>query len=97
MIQITILTTMDKTRLQNCQVDFSDAQVKLNAAFIASAAYKYLEGLDFITDEFKKSVECDREYTLNPPKRESPPLDDTLKVQKLINITFVLVGEIMSA
>jgi len=88
---------MDKTRLQNCQVDFSDAQVKLNAAFIASIAYKYLEGLDFIMDEFKKSVECDREYTLNPLKHESPLLDDTLKAQKLINITFVIVGQIMSA
>ena len=63
------IDSLDKTRLQNCQVDFSDAQVKLNAAFVASAAYKYPEGLDFITDEFKKSVECDREYTLNPPKR----------------------------
>ena len=94
------IDSLDKTRLQNCQVDFSDAQVKLNAAFVASAAYKYPEGLDFITDEFKKSVDCVREYTLNPPKRESPlsdDSDDTLKVQKLINITFVLVGEIMSA
>ncbi|KAK7856073.1 hypothetical protein CFP56_025513 [Quercus suber] len=91
------IDALDKTRLQNCQVDFSDAQVKLNAAFVASATYKYLEGLDFITDEFKKSVECDSEYTLNPLKRESPLLDDTLKVQKLTNITFVIVGEIMSA
>lgn len=74
------IDSLDKTRLQNCQVDFSDAQAKLNAAFVASAAYKYLEGLDFIMDAFKQSVERDREYTLNPPKRESPPSDDTLEV-----------------
>ena len=88
----TLTDPLDITRIQNCRTDYIDVQGKLSAAFTKY----YTEMLNFLRDALIKIVECDDKYRLNPPIRESPIADVSLKVQKLIDITFVIVDEIMS-
>ncbi|KAL4594158.1 hypothetical protein ACB092_12G001100 [Castanea dentata] len=91
----TLTDPLDKTRLQNCQTDYKEIQVKLNAAFSASDAKSYQEALNSLSGALIKRVECNDEYRLTPPIRDSPLLDASTKLQKLVDITWVLIEEIV--
>ncbi|XP_023878396.2 pectinesterase inhibitor 5 [Quercus suber] len=88
----TLTDPLDITRIQNCRTDYIDIQGKLSTAYTKY----YQEMLNLLRDALIKIVERDDEYRLNPPIRESPIADVSLEMQKLIDITFVIVGEIMS-
>ena len=88
----TLTDPLDITRIQNCRTDYIDVQGKLSAAY--TKYYPEMENL--LKDALIKIVECDNEYRLNPPIRELPIADVSLEVQKLIDITYVIVGEILS-
>ncbi|XP_075665912.1 cell wall / vacuolar inhibitor of fructosidase 2-like [Castanea sativa] len=93
----TLTDPPDKTRLKNCQTDFIYVLGKLSRGYVASASKHYQEGITLIYDALLKSAECDSEYRIstNPPKK-SPISDVTFKVGRLIDITFVIVDEIVS-
>ena len=86
---------LDKTRIQNCQADYNEIEVKLNAAYSSSDAKSYQEALNLLTDALSKRVECDDEYRLTPPVRDSPLRDASTRLQKLIDITWVIIEEII--
>ena len=86
---------LDKTRIQNCQADYNEIKGKLNAAYSSSDAKSYQEVLNLLTDALNKRVECDDEYRLTPPVRDSPLLDASTRLQKLIGITWVIIEEII--
>ncbi|KAK7825412.1 pectinesterase inhibitor 5 [Quercus suber] len=89
----TLTDPLDKTRIQNCQTDYNEIVVKLNAAYSASDAKSYQEVLNSLTDALSKRVECDDEYRLTPPIRDSPLLSASTRLQKLIDITWVIIEE----
>ena len=86
---------LDKTRIQNCQTDYNEIVVKLNAAYSASDAKSYQEALNSLTDALSKRVECDDQYRLTPPIRDSPLLNASTALQKQIDITWVIIEEII--
>nr|XP_023897920.1 cell wall / vacuolar inhibitor of fructosidase 2 [Quercus suber]POE53975.1 putative invertase inhibitor [Quercus suber] len=90
----TLTDPLDITRIQNCQTDYNEISVKLNAAYSASDAKSYQEVINSLRDALIKCVECDDEYRLTPPKRDSPLLNDSTRLQKLIDITWVIIEEI---
>ena len=91
----TLTDPLDRTRLTNCQTDFIYMQGNLTQGYVASASKHYQKGITLIYDALLKSAECDSEYSTNPPKK-SPISDVTFKVGRLIDITFVIVDEIVS-
>ncbi|XP_075648652.1 pectinesterase inhibitor 5-like [Castanea sativa] len=90
----TLTDPLDKTRIQNCQTDYSEIAVNLNAAYSASEPKAYQEVINSLRGALIKCVECDDEYRLTPPKRDSPLLNASIRLQKLIDITWVIIEEI---
>uniref|UniRef100_A0A7N2MFH4 Pectinesterase inhibitor domain-containing protein n=1 Tax=Quercus lobata TaxID=97700 RepID=A0A7N2MFH4_QUELO len=86
---------LDKTRIQHCQADYNEIKGKLNAAYSSSDSKSYQEALNLLTDALNKRLECDDEYRLTPPVRDSPLLDASTRLQKLIGITWVIIEEII--
>ena len=89
----TLNNPQDKTLLQNCQTDFTNAQEKLSNAFAASVIRNYTEATNLATGAALLNADCDNGY--NTAKRPSPIADVTGKVGKLILISFIIVDEIL--
>ncbi|KAK9995224.1 hypothetical protein SO802_024927 [Lithocarpus litseifolius] len=91
----TLTDPLDKTRLQNCQTDYNEIVAKLNAAYSASDAKSYQEVINLLSAALIKRVECDDEYRLTPPIRDSPLSNASIRLQKLVDIAWVIIEEII--
>ncbi|KAF3947668.1 hypothetical protein CMV_026228, partial [Castanea mollissima] len=68
----TLTDPLDKTRIQNCQTDYSEIAVNLNAAYSASEPKAYQEVINSLRGALIKCVECDDD--MEPGIDEEPEI-----------------------